>query len=81
MKQEQQMSLPFDQPFKQYRKKGIAEMRAYVAGEDMSGVSVSEVDKSNGSPKEGDMIVRNVKNHEDQWLISAKYFQDNFEEV
>ena len=30
--------------FKQYRRKGLAEMRPYVPGEDLSGVSVSEGD-------------------------------------
>jgi hypothetical protein len=26
-----------------------------------------------------DMIARNPRNHEDQWLVSAQYFADNFE--
>jgi hypothetical protein len=30
--------------FKQYRRKGLAEMRPYVPGEDLLGVSVSEAD-------------------------------------
>ena len=34
-----------------------------------------------GSPKEGDMIARNPKNHADQWLVAAQYFADNFEPV
>jgi len=32
-----------------------------------------------GSPKEGDMIARNPKNHADQWLVAKKYFEDNLE--
>jgi hypothetical protein len=32
-----------------------------------------------GSPKAGDMIARNPGNHEDQWLVAAQYFADNFE--
>ena len=44
-------------------------------------VSISDVDLENGSPKDGDMIARNPKNHLDQWLVAEKYFQDNFEEV
>ena len=42
-------------------------------------VSISQADKEAGSPKIGDMIARNPKNHEDQWLISKQYFEDNFE--
>lgn len=44
-------------------------------------VSISDVDKQNGSPKLGDMIARNPKNHLDQWLVAEKYFYDNFEEI
>jgi hypothetical protein len=65
--------------FKQYRRKQIAEMRPYVSGEDMHDISVGDVDRAAGSPKTGDMIARNPKNHTDQWLISAQYFEDNFE--
>lgn len=43
-------------------------------------VSISEQDLLNGSPKEGDMVARNPKNHLDQWLVAKKYFEDNFEE-
>lgn len=45
----------------------------------MSGVSVSQPDSENGSPKVGDMIARNPKNHADKWLVAAVYFADNFE--
>jgi hypothetical protein len=65
--------------FKPYRRKQIAELRRYVPGENMEGISVSEADKLAGSPKLGDMIARNPKNHEDQWLVAAQYFTDNFE--
>ena len=44
-------------------------------------ISVSDSDTLNGSPKLGDMIARNPKNHLDQWLIAEKYFNDNFEEL
>lgn len=67
--------------WKQYRRKNIAEMRSYVKGEDLSHVSISSQDFANGSPKEGDMIARNPRNHEDQWLVAAQYFADNFEEL
>lgn len=68
--------------FKKYRRTQIAEMRPYEKGEKLSGiVSVSKADIENGSPKEGDMIARNPKDHEDQWLVAEKYFKDNFEPV
>ena len=44
-------------------------------------VSISVEDLANGSPKIGDMIARNPKNHKDQWLVAEKYFKDNFEEI
>ena len=67
--------------FKQYRRKQIAELRPYVEGENMDPVSVSEEDIKAGSPKLGDMIARNPKNHKDQWLVAAQYFADNFAEL
>jgi hypothetical protein len=44
-------------------------------------VSISDVDLLNDSPKIGDMISRNPKNHFDQWLVSEQYFKDNFEQL
>ena len=67
--------------FKQYRRKQIAELRPYVPGENLVLVSISSEDQKAGSPKDGDMIARNPKNHADQWLVAAAYFADNFEEV
>lgn len=72
--------------FKQYRRKQIAELR-FVTDEEVmsksvdSKVSVSQADKDNGSPLSGDMIARNPKNHDDQWLVAKQYFEDNFEEI
>jgi hypothetical protein len=65
--------------FKQYRRSQIAELRPYTKGEVMDGISISAPDKEAGSPKPGDMIARNPKNHADQWLVAAQYFADNFE--
>ena len=67
--------------YKQYRRKHIAEMRPYQVGDDLNGVSISNVDRNAGSPKPGDMIARNPKNHIDKWLVAARYFADNFESV
>lgn len=65
--------------FKRYLRKQIAELRPYRPGETLYGVSISQPDLVAGSPKDGDMIARNPKNHEDQWLVAAQYFADNFE--
>ena len=67
--------------FKQYRRKQIAELRPWQESDDMSRVSVSAPDSEAGSPKPGDMIARNPRNHDDQWLVAAQYFADNFEPV
>ena len=67
--------------FKQYRRTQIAEMATWQEGFDMDKVSVSEEDKKAGSPKEGDMIARNPKNHKDVWLVAGQYFKDNFERM
>lgn len=62
--------------FKKYRRKGHAEMRPYQKGEDLSGVSVSDVDDPDSDMG---MIARNPDNHEDKWYVSRKYFEENFE--
>ena len=67
--------------FTKYRRSQIAELRPYEPGESMGRVSISAPDKEAGSPKLGDMIARNPKNHDDQWLVAAQYFADNFEPV
>lgn len=68
-----------DNGFARYRRSQIAELRPYVEGETLSGVSISTPDMEAGSPKAGDMIARNPKNHADKWLVAAQYFADNFE--
>ena len=65
--------------FKQYRRSAIAEMADWHEGMDMSFVSVSIADSVAGSPKVGDKIARNPKNHADKWLVASAYFADNFE--
>lgn len=68
--------------FTQYRRKQIAELRPYVEGDAFPvNISVSDEDRKAGSPKTGDMIARNPKNHADQWLVAGAYFADNFEPV
>lgn len=80
--------------FKEYRRKQIAELRPvtqndielYKADDTIPAsfqfaVSISDADRKNGSPKIGDMIARNPKNHRDQWLVAKQYFEDNFEPI
>lgn len=61
--------------FKKYTRKGFSEMRPYILDEDLSGVSVADVD----IPELGGMIARNPKNHQDQWYVAKQYFEDNLE--
>ncbi len=70
--------------FDKYKFKEIAELRPVTDEEVMSkildsNISLSVEDKENGSPVAGDMIARNPKNHNDQWLVAKDYFTDNFE--
>jgi len=58
-----------------YRRKGLAEMRPYVPGEDLGLVSVSKED----TPEHGGMVARNQDNHADQWYVAKAYFEKNFE--
>ena len=79
--------------FKEFIRKQVAELRAIEDYEikmfkidgklkphlDVE-VSISQEDLKNGSPRLGDMVARNPKNHLDQWLVAEQYFNDNFEE-
>ena len=72
--------------FEQYRRTNIAEMRPvtpYEYEEDTlnSNISISEADRLNGSPKQGDMIARNPDNHNDMWLVAKEYAEANFIKV
>ncbi len=64
--------------FKQYKRKGLSEMRPYIKGEDLTGVSVS---KEDNPETDMGMVARNPKNHADQWYVARKYFEDNLELV
>ena len=63
--------------WKLYRKVAVAEMRPYIEGEDVSHVSFTD----GVEPKVGGMIVRDPKNHDDQWYITAGFFAANYVEV
>ena len=64
--------------FKKYRRSNIAEMRPYVKGEDLTNISVSKTDDPENDMG---MIAWNPKDHNDQWYVARKYFEDNFEEI
>lgn len=79
--------------FKKYKRTQIAEMRTVeqydidcfrvygkIEYEATGKVSISQADLDAGSPKIGDMIARNPKNHKDQWLVAEQYFKYNFDE-
>ena len=51
-------------------------MRPYILGEDLTHISVADVDYP---PNDMGMIARNPKNHADQWYVAQKYFEDNLE--
>ena len=67
--------------YRKYQRTQIAEMADWHDGFDMAGVSMSEPDRANGSPRLGDKIARNPANHADRWLVSAAYFVANFRSV
>ena len=50
-------------------------MTPYVEGQDMSGISVSEVD----TPEKGGMIAVDKSNPDDKWYISKEFFNKNYE--
>ena len=64
--------------FKQYKRKGLSEMRYYIKGEDLTDISVSDVDDPESDMG---MVARNPLNHKDQWYVARKYFEDNLELV
>ena len=69
-------------PFKKYRRKGLSEMRPFVPGEDLTGVSVSDADKALSEEEfNKGFIARNPVNHNDQWYVARAYFDKNLEEV
>lgn len=66
--------------FKHYKRKGLSEMRPYVLGESLEGVSISDADKKLET-LEGGYIARNPQNHDDKWYVSKEYHEANLEEA
>jgi hypothetical protein len=61
------------------RNRNTTEMRPWVPGEDMKGVTISAEDKKAGSPKDGDMIARHASKADEKWLVSRQDFSDGYE--
>ena len=62
--------------WKQYKRKGLSEMRSYIPGEDLTEISVSPEDNPE---KDLGMVARNPENHADQWYVAKAYFEANLE--
>lgn len=77
--------------FEKYKRTNVAEMRPVteedieifesLSSDELWFISISSEDLKNGSPRLGDYIARNPKNHKDQWLVAEKYTKDNFEKI
>lgn len=61
--------------WKKYQKTALTEMRKYITGESLNGISVSNEDSPEST---GGMIARNANSHKDQWFIDQRYFDDNY---
>lgn len=66
--------------FKAHQRTELAYLRPFEEGENLTeqGVSISQTEVYNGSPKIGDMIARNPDNEDDQWLVAKEYYEKNF---
>lgn len=64
--------------WRKYRRPGVTEMRPWVPADGADTFSISTADMRSGSPKAGDMIARNPKNHADRWLVNKAFFAANF---
>ena len=64
-----------------FKKNAVQPMVEWHLGYDMEGVSVSDADKANGSPKEWDFIATNPNSAKDKWLVASKFIAENYEEV
>jgi len=64
-----------------YRKRVLQELIPWTENTIMDAVSISEADRLNGSPKQGDMIAINAKDLTDMWLVAEGFFKANYEEA
>ena len=59
--------------WKKYRKTALQEMRDYIPGEDLTGISVAPGE----TPKESGKIARD--NQGSQWYVSPEFMAENYE--
>ena len=62
--------------YKEYRRKGLSELRSYIKGEDLTNISVS---KEDNPETDMGMIARNPNNLDDMWYVNRDYFEKNME--
>lgn len=68
--------------FATYRHTQIAHARPYVEGEDLTGVITAPETLAAGSPKVGDMIVRDPMDHlASHLLVTEDYFRSHYERI
>ena len=60
--------------WRKYRRVGWIEMRPYIAGEDLSKVSVSATDQ----PRVGGFVARNPLKTDNQWYVAPEFARDNY---
>ena len=65
---------------KHYRKKGHQAMTPWHKDMNMDGVSVSDADFANGSPRDGDMISVNEADPTDRQLVTKAWLEVMSEE-
>lgn len=69
---------PVELEYKQYSRTETVELAEWKPDMDLTGVFMSEADRESGSPKEGDRIARNPRNHAERWLVRAESFKDDY---
>jgi len=67
--------------FKKYTRVSTYELRPYIVGESIKEVAIADQDIINSSPKKGDMIARDPKNHKDKWLLSEEYIKEHLTRI
>lgn len=67
--------------FKKYFRAGFCEARPYKFGENLTGITVTKEDAEEVATTGGGMILRNPKNHGDQWYVSKQFFTKNYFEA
>lgn len=71
-----------EEDWKTYRRTALSELRPWVPGEALDkDVTIQPQDAAAGSPKPGDMIARDPRKRDHQWLVSKEYFEANFEPI